>query len=59
MSTRWQEYCICISSPSLAIVDKHGKRHAMPAHKPQAVSNWLNPHSLGTISAFGSIANLA
>ena len=46
-----------ISSPSLAIAGKHGKRHAMPAHKPQAVSDWLNPHSLGTISAFGINAN--
>ena len=27
------------SSPSLAIAGKHGKRHAMPAHKPQAVSD--------------------
>ena len=32
-------YC----SPSLAIADEHGKRHAMHAHKPQAVSYWLNP----------------
>ena len=48
-----------ISSPSLAVAGKHGKRHAMPAHKPQAVSYWLNSHYLGTISAFVSIANLA
>ena len=59
MSTLWQECGISISSPSLAIAGKHGKRHNMPAHKPQAVSDWLNPHSLGPISAFGSIANLA
>ncbi len=39
-----------ISSPSIAVAGEHGKRHAMPAHKPQAVSDWLNPHSLGTIS---------
>ena len=45
--------------PSLAVAGEHGNRHAMPAHKPQAVSDWLNPHSLGTISAFGSIPNLA
>ena len=50
---------ICISSPSLAVVGEHGKRHAMPAHKPQAVSDWLNPQSLGTISTFGTIANFA
>ena len=41
----------CISSPSLAVVGKHGKRHAMPAHKLRAVSDWLNPDSLGTMSA--------
>ena len=38
---------------------KHGKRHAIRAHKPQAVSDWLNPHSFGTMSAFGCIENLA
>ena len=47
------------SSPSLDVAGKHGKRHAMPEHKPQAVSDWLNAHSLGIVSAFGSIANLA
>ena len=37
------EHCI---SPSLAVAGKPGKRHAnMPAHKPQAVSDWLNPPS--------------
>ena len=59
MSAWWQECCICISSPYLAVAGEHGKRHSVPAHKPQGVSDWLNPHSLGTISAFGSIANLA
>ena len=29
------------------------------AHKQEAVSDWLNPHSLGTMSAFGCIENLA
>ena len=48
-----------LSSPSLAVAGKHGERHAMRAHKPQAVSDGLNPHTLGTISAFGSIANFA
>ena len=37
--------CVCISSPSLAVAGEHGKRHAMQAHKPQAVSDWLNPLS--------------
>ena len=51
--------CICISSPSLAIADEPGKRHATRAHRQEAVSDWLNPHSLGTMSAFGCIENLA
>ena len=38
-----------ISSLSPAIAGKHGKHHAMRAHKPQAVSDWLNPRSLGTM----------
>ena len=29
------------------------------AHKQEAVSDWLNPYSLGTMSAFGCIENLA
>ena len=28
------------------------------AHKPQAVSDWLNPNCLGTMSAFGYVENL-
>ena len=39
----------CISSPSLAVAGEHGKRHARQAHKPKAVSDWLNPHTLGTM----------
>ena len=38
---------------------EHGKRHAMHAHKPQAISDWLNPLSLGTMSASAYIENLA
>ena len=33
-------------------------QHVMRAHK-QVVSDLLNPHSLGTMSAFGYIDNLA
>ena len=55
----WQECCIFISSPSLAFAGKHGTRHAMSVNTPRALSDWLHPHSLGNISAFGSIANLA
>ena len=29
------------------------------AHKQEAVSDWLNPHSLGTMSAIGCVENLA
>ena len=39
-----------LSSPSLAVAGKHGKCHAMRAHKLQAVSDWLNPKYLGTMS---------
>ena len=35
------------------------KSHATRAHRQEAVSDWLNPHSLGTMSAFGCIENLA
>ena len=53
------EECCIFSSPSLAVAGEHGKRHAMPAHNMQAVHDWLNPQSLGTISEVGSIANVA
>ena len=54
-----KKYCVCISLPSLAITGEHGKRHATRAHNAQAVSDWLNPNFLGTMSAFGCIENLA
>ena len=50
---------VCISLPFLAIVSEHRKRHNTRAHEQEAVSDWLNPHSLGTMSAFGCIENLA
>ena len=59
VSTGWQEYCNCISVPSIAVAGEPGKRHPRRAHKPPAVSDWLNPNSLGTMSAFGYIENLA
>ena len=46
-----------LSSPSLA--GEHGKRHDTRAHNQEAVSDWLNPHSLGTMSASGCMENLA
>ena len=45
--------------PVIAIAGENGKRHAMRAHKPQAVSDWVYPHSLGTMSPFGCTENLA
>ena len=37
---------------------EHGKRHARRAHQAEAVSEWLNPFSLGTMSASAYIDNL-
>ena len=34
-------------TPSPAVADEHGKRHTTRAHLPEAVSDWLNPLSLG------------
>ena len=48
---------VCISSPSLTVAGEHGKCHALRAQKPQAISDWLNPLSLGAMSAFGYIEN--
>ena len=39
--------------------DKPGKRHDVRAHFAEAVSDWLNPLSLGTMSASAYIENLA
>ena len=50
---------VALASPSLAFAGKHVKHHARRAQKRQADFDWLNPHSLGTISTFDSIANLA
>ena len=36
-----------------------GKRHALRAHIPEAATDWLNPLSLGTMSASAYIENLA
>ncbi len=48
-----------ISPQSIAIAGEPVKRHATRAHRQEAVSNWSNPHFLGTMSASGSIENLA
>ena len=54
-----KKYCVCVSSPSLSIAGEHRKRHASRAHKQEAVSDWLNPHSLGTMSSLCCIDNLS
>ena len=36
-----------------------GKRHDVRAQRPEAVSGWLNPLSLGTMSASAYIEDLA
>ena len=36
-----------------------GKRYALRAHMPEAATDWLNPLSLGTMSASAYIENLA
>ena len=38
---------------------EHGKRDALRAHMPEAATDWLNPLSLGTMSASAYIENLA
>ena len=38
---------------------KPGKRHALRAHMSEAATDWLNPLSLGTMSASAYIENLA
>ena len=51
--------CLCLTSPSLAMEGEPGKRHDVCAHSPEVVSDWLNPLSLGTMSAPAYIENLA
>ena len=38
---------------------KHGKRQNLRARQAEAVSDWLNPFSLGTMSASAYIDDLA
>ena len=58
-STRWQECGICTSLLSLIVAMEPGKRHALRAYIPEAATDWLNPLSLGTMSASAYIENLA
>ena len=41
------------------MADEPGKRHDVCAHHTEVVSDWLNPFSLGTMSASAYIENLA
>ena len=41
------------------MADEPGKRHDVRAHYAEVVSDWLNPLSLGTMSASVYIENLA
>ena len=50
---------ICTSLPSLIVEMEPGKRHALRAQMPEAATDWLNPLSLGTMSASAYIENLA
>ena len=47
------------SLTSLAVASEPGKRHARRANKLQVDCDWLNPNSLGIMSAFSYIENLA
>ncbi len=47
------------SLPSLIVADEPGKPHALRAHIPEGATDWLNPLSLGTMSASAYIENLA
>ena len=44
---------------SLIIADDPRKRHALRAYMPEVATDWLNPLSLGTMSASAYIENLA
>ena len=46
-------------SPSLAMAGEHRKRHTLRAHNQEGDSDWLNPLSLGTLSASAYVENLA
>ena len=37
---------------NLVVADEPGKCHVRRANKPQVDSDWLNPNSLGIMSAF-------
>ena len=50
-----KECCVSTTSSSLAVAEEHGSATLYAC----VVSDWLNPLSLGIVSAFGYIDNLA
>ena len=56
VSVMIKKNCLCLTSPSLAMADEPGKRHDVRA---EVVADWLNPLSLGTMSASAYTENLA
>ncbi len=55
----WIANYISVTLPSFVMGDEPGKCHDVRAHKPEAVSDVLNPLSLGTMSASAYTENLA
>ena len=55
MARMWHLYKFTI----LAVADEPGKHHARRANKLQVDFDWLNPNSLGIMSAFSYIENLS
>ena len=47
-----------LNSPSLAMTGQPEKRRNVRAQQQEAVSDWLNPFSLGIMSASAYIENL-
>ena len=59
VSVMIKKNCLCLTSPSLAMADEPGKRHDVRAHEAEVVTDWLNPLSLGIMSASAYTENLA
>ena len=52
-------WSLVVTSQSLAMADQPEKRHNVRVQQQEAVSDWLNPFSLGTMSAPTYIENVA
>ena len=51
--------CVYVMARMLHFYKFTISRHCRHEHELQSASDWLNLHSLGTMSAFGYIENLA